>query len=380
MNWLSNATKNISTYVSGPSNPGKLEGTDLMDEPANFVDKQQQPTAFTKFKSFAKKTTNDAYVKANEWKEYMNETAVVKDDDEEEIKPAQETPDQESIGKSTSFMSDLSVMARKASKGAAEKATKLKEYVNEMTTSVDEEKQPESSESIKTSSVINDISKYAKKAGEVTVRKASELKKYVDEVAKESILGDLERENEAYIAEIEKEKLRSITEYPWIGMPNEALAHKRILSLSLDPKNFTGHVPEYIGYSANEIDALAAKMIDADQNLRSMRLNLVPTQINEDKFWQNYAYKVYVVRKILLEEDSEDRLKEMNLTDLPNEEEKIIEASSSPGKESSLDTDDWEKELLNDLDFDVVMAKTGNKSNEEWEAEIDAILNEETKN
>lgn len=245
--------------------------------------------------------------KANEWKEYMNEIAINKEGDE--------INDESSNPNNTSINDRLSAITKKAT---------------------------------------DDFSKFAKKASDITVKKAGEIKKIVDKVAKDSLLGELDRENLKYIEELEKEKLNEAIDLPWIGMPDEGLAQKRILSLSMDAKNFTGHVPESIGYTNKEIDALASVMIEKDPHLRKMRANLVPKEINEEKFWKNYAYKVYIVRKILMDEDN-----------------------SSSKVQTSVDEttdDDWEKEILGDLDYDTVMEETGNKSNEQWEAEINEIL------
>ncbi|CEF68694.1 Synapse-associated protein 1 [Strongyloides ratti] len=309
MSWWSNATlygKTLTEFVkkniNGDNETEKvIKGEEFDIENVEEVKNERKNSIKSKFVSLK----DVAVGKANEWKEYMNEIATTKEEDENNEE-----------GKANSTINNrLTAITKKAT---------------------------------------DDFSKFARKASDITVKKAGELKNLVDKVAKDSLLGELDRENLKYIEELEKEKSEETIDLPWIGMPDEGLAQKRILSLSLDAKNFTGHVPESIGYTNREIDALAGVMIEKDPHLRKMRMSLVPKEINEEKFWKNYAYKVYIVRKILMEE-----------TNSSNKTQNSVDETTD---------DDWEKEILGDLDYDTVMEETGNKSNEQWEAEINEIL------
>uniref|UniRef100_A0A0N5B825 BSD domain-containing protein n=1 Tax=Strongyloides papillosus TaxID=174720 RepID=A0A0N5B825_STREA len=309
MSWWSNATlygKNLTNFVkkniNGNDDSEKvIKGEEFDIENVEEIKNERSNSIKSKFVTLKEVAVG----KANEWKDYMNEIAVNKED--KEINEED---------KSNSTLNDrLTAFTKKAT---------------------------------------DDISKFARKASDITVKKAGELKKMVDEVTKDSLLGELDRENLKYIEELEQEKLKDSIDLPWIGMPDEGLAQRRILSLSLDAKNFTGHVPEAIGYTNKEIDALAGLMIEKDPHLKKMRASLVPREINEEKFWRNYAYKVYIVRKILMEE-----------TNTGATVQNTVEETTD---------DDWEKEILGDLDYDTVMEETGNKSNEQWEAEINEIL------
>uniref|UniRef100_A0A0N4ZFV1 BSD domain-containing protein n=1 Tax=Parastrongyloides trichosuri TaxID=131310 RepID=A0A0N4ZFV1_PARTI len=356
MSWWSSATeygKNLTSFVKNIStndddNCDKvIKGEEFEIENVNVNEnKNKSKFSLNSIKNLASKATS----KANEWKEYMNEIAVVKDEEDDifnKDKEINKEEDKSGIKNSNSILTDLSAMARKASQVTANQANKIKDYVSDM--SINDN--------------LADFSKIVKEKGE-------KIKKMVDEVAKDTLLGELDRENLKYIEELENEKLKSCIELPWIGMPDEVLAQKRILSLSLDAKNFTGHVPEVIGYTTQEIDSLASLMIDKDPHLRNMRASLVPREINEEKFWKNYAYKVYIVRKILLDDASIDS----EIIEKEEDNSKKEELMTSPGKVSETTDDDWEKEIIDNLDFEAIMKETGHKTDEQWEAEIEEIL------
>ncbi|CAF1561083.1 unnamed protein product, partial [Adineta steineri] len=41
---------------------------------------------------------------------------------------------------------------------------------------------------------------------------------------------------------------------------------------------------------------IALATLDVDENLKQMRFDLVPKQINEESFWRNYFYRVSLVK------------------------------------------------------------------------------------
>nr|CAD2131252.1 unnamed protein product [Meloidogyne enterolobii] len=116
------------------------------------------------------------------------------------------------------------------------------------------------------------------------------------------IIGNFEKERQKFIDELESEKRTKMEDSSQLCLLLDNLEAKRhIISISSDTKNFTEDLPisSDIGIEIEEIKTNAKEFFKLDPRLEDVRFELVPKRITEAKFWQNYAYKLSLVKKVL---------------------------------------------------------------------------------
>lgn len=140
----------------------------------------------------------------------------------------------------------------------------------------------------------------------------------------QTMLGDLNKEQDEFEKQLqeEREKLKNI-DLPWQGLPDETLAKKQMLSLSTDTRNFLRDSAANSEYTYEQQQAMATLLLKIDPNLANVRFQLVPKQwvlvllkyllteqvfrVKENQFWQNYFYRIGLIRQSMQGQGSTGR-------------------------------------------------------------------------
>ncbi|CAF3581496.1 unnamed protein product [Rotaria sordida] len=139
-------------------------------------------------------------------------------------------------------------------------------------------------------SIFNDLSSTVKKG-------AQQLKHAVEET---SLLGDFSKEHEKFVTEKRTQQRREEAAVPpWVGYVEEEEMKKQILALSKEKRNFLRSPPPGANFhfDMTALYPVALATLDVDENLKQMRFDLVPKQINEEAFWRNYFYRVSLIKQ-----------------------------------------------------------------------------------
>ncbi|CAF3942949.1 unnamed protein product [Adineta steineri] len=286
---------------------------------------------------------------------------------------------------------------------AAAAATSEKTEENQKVEQTTEENTVESGINKDLNSIFNELSS-------TVMKSAQQLKHAVEE---KSLIGNFTKEHEKFLIEKRSQQRREEAAVPpWVGYVEEEEMKKQILALSKEKRNFLRNPPPGANYhfDMTSVYPVALATLDVDENLKQMRFDLVPKQINEEGFWRNYFYRVSLIkqstqlsalthenqntqsnddthgssnernRKLSESQDksqdaNQDFVSEdydtsnVNMDDIRREIEQLTVTKKNPttNKAGSPDVDDseWEKALAEDLD---------NVSAEELEAQINQML------
>ncbi|VDK68496.1 unnamed protein product [Litomosoides sigmodontis] len=245
-------------------------------------------------------------------------------------------------------------------------------------------------------------------------------KKLQNVVTEKTIIGNLDKEQAKFKVEVNAKKLTA-SALPWSDLPDQWVAKKHILSLSLDARNFTRDPPSETNFDFTQMQSVAAVLLKNDPNLRKIRFQLVPKKLTEERFWRNYFYRVSLVRHAALGENgmsaevpvsskiveqwesakfsgfedkkakeeeikinrgeqiSKSNMKEQNIAENEDDGTKngklneIRENIISPTREKI--GEDMERDLINSLnDYELVSGQI-DKTDEQWEEEMTELLN-----
>ncbi|KAL1139135.1 hypothetical protein AAG570_009195 [Ranatra chinensis] len=132
------------------------------------------------------------------------------------------------------------------------------------------------------------------KAGKTVSEAGAKIKKTVEE---NSLLGEFNKEHEAFLKEKQANKGDGAAVPPWVGHANEEALKEECLSLSTDRRNFVRAPPAGVDFQF-DLDVqypIALATLAEDPNLEKMRFELVPKIITEENFWRNYFYRVSLI-------------------------------------------------------------------------------------
>lgn len=132
------------------------------------------------------------------------------------------------------------------------------------------------------------------KAGKTVSEASAKIKKTVEE---NSLLGEFNKEQEAFLKEKQAKAGNGAAVPPWIGRPNEENLKEECLSLSTDRRNFVRAPPAGVDFQFDleTQTPIAMATLAEDPNLEKMRFELVPKVISEENFWRNYFYRVSLI-------------------------------------------------------------------------------------
>ncbi|KAL3998193.1 BSD domain family protein [Acanthocheilonema viteae] len=184
-------------------------------------------------------------------------------------------------------------------------------------------------------------------------------KKLQNAVTEKTIIGNLDKEQAKFKDEVNANKLTACI-LPWSDLPDQWVAKKHILSLSLDDRNFTRDPPSETNFDFAQMQSVAAALLENDPNLRKIRFQLVPKKLNEERFWRNYFYRVSLVRQAAVGQNCL-RVAEVPISSKANEQGESIKSSDFEEKEA-----EEEKVKINKGDK---ISKTSMKERKEAENE-----------
>ncbi|CAF3662274.1 unnamed protein product [Rotaria sp. Silwood1] len=280
----------------------------------------------------------------------------------------------------------------------------------DITTNIEDDKQT-SEESTGMAGINKDLTSIFNDLSSTVIKGAQQLKHVVEET---SLIGDFTKEHEKFVIEKRTQQRREEAAVPpWVGYVEEEEMKKQILALSKEKRNFLRSPPPGANYhfDMTSLYPVALATLEVDENLKQMRFDLVPKQINEEMFWRNYFYRVSLIKQsaqlsALAHEnanisstdethgvsdmrnrttsDSHDKTQDGNqefvsedydasavsMDDIRREIEQLTETKpnsnkTNPTKAGSPDDNEWDKALADELE---------NVSAEELEAQINQML------
>lgn len=251
------------------------------------------------------------------------------------------------------------------------------------------------------------------KAGKTVSEAGAKIKKTVEE---NSLLGEFNKEQEAFIKDKQGKTGDNAAVPPWVGWPNEENLKEECLALSTDRRNFVRSPPAGVDFQFdfNVSYPVAMATLAEDPNLEKMRFDLVPKVITEENFWRNYFYRVSLICQAselnsMAQEGGgtlETRTSSVEgepaaKPQVQSSTEAQYSSSDSPLHEFVSDTfratsqdieevregmkklgldptpvkeEEWEKELEADLQDYEVVADGDRKSDAHWENQIEEML------
>ncbi|CAF1168609.1 unnamed protein product [Adineta ricciae] len=159
-------------------------------------------------------------------------------------------------------------------------------------------------------SILTDLSS-------TVVKSAQQLKQVVE---KSAILGTLSKEHAKFLKDKRIQQHREESAVPpWVGYKEEEEIKKQILALSQKQCFFLREPPPGANYNFDMATyyPVALATLEADENLKRMRFELVPKKITEEAFWRNYFYRVSLIKQ------------STQLNTLANEKDKSYETTAS---------------------------------------------------
>lgn len=151
--------------------------------------------------------------------------------------------------------------------------------------------------------IFSFASNATKKISESVAETAQTIKKSVEEgkidgFIDKTILGDFQKEQEKFVQENKARKSDAAVP-PWVGYSEEETIQQQILALSADRRNFLRDPPAGVQFhfDSEQMYPIAMVMLQEDELLNRMRFDLVPKHVKEEVFWRNYFYRVSLVKQ-----------------------------------------------------------------------------------